>query len=142
MTSPYTSDPRVHIEQIAQDMKEISEISAPDWAQFVKTGPHKQRQPQNKDWWHMRVAAVLRTVGARGPVGVNKLRKKYGGRQRRGHKPARFARAGGSVLRKSLQQLEKAGLVQQVDLKGHKGRVVTAKGQSLLAQTAKKVTKA
>jgi len=140
MTSPYTADPRLHVEQIAVKLNDIKEIEAPEWADFVKTSPHKQRMPMRDDWWTVRAAAVLRSVDHLGPVGVNKLRRKYGGRQRRGYQPAKFRRAGGSVLRNCLQQLEKAELVKQVDINGHKGRIVTPKGKSVIAQAAKEVS--
>jgi len=64
-----------------------------------------------------------------GPVGVSRLRKEYGGRKRRGVRPAHFAKAGGNILRSILQQLEQAGLAQK---DGTKGRVVSGKGRSLL----------
>jgi len=139
MVSPYTINPRLHIEEIATELQKIDTIVAPQWAQFVKTSPHKQRLPTRSDWWHCRAASILRKVGTRGPIGVNKLRTAYGGRKRRGHKPPRFQEAGGSIIRKCLQQLEQAELVTQADIKGHKGRVLTPKGQSLLAQAAKSV---
>ena len=64
-----------------------------------------------------------------GAVGVSRLRKAYGGRQRRGVRPAHFRKAGGNILRSILQQLEAAELVTK---DGTKGRVVSAKGRSLL----------
>jgi small subunit ribosomal protein S19e len=44
-------------------------------------------------------------------------------------RPAHFAKAGGSIIRTVLQQLELSGLTQK---DGLKGRVVTSKGRSLL----------
>jgi len=111
-------------------MKEnIREIQPADWAGFVKTGSHVERMPQNPDWWYVRSASVLRKLYMNGPVGVSRLRKEYGGRKRRGVRPAHFAKAGGNILRSILQQLEQAGLAQK---DGTKGRVVSGKGRSLL----------
>ena len=89
----------------------------------------------------MRAAAVLRSVALLGPIGVSKLRTKYGGRKRRGHKPSRFRRGSGSVLRKVLQQLEKAELIKFVEKGVHKGRVVAPKGASLLDKTSIQILK-
>lgn len=127
------------MQELAKDLQSINTIKAPDWAAFVKTSPARQRTPANNDWWYMRSASLLRVVGTMGPIGVNKLRRKYGGKQRRGYASPIFVRAGGSIIRKSLQQLEKAGLIKHADMKGHKGKVLTPQGQSLLAQTAKRV---
>jgi small subunit ribosomal protein S19e len=123
----------------AEKLKEVKEITPPAWSIFVKTGAHKERPPIKEDWWYDRCAAVLRSVAILGPVGVNKLRVKYGGRKNRGMKPEKFVRGSGNILRKSLQQLESAGLIKQ-DVRGnHKGRVITPKGQSLLAQIAQSI---
>ena len=56
----------------------------------------------------------------------------------RGSKPNRAKKGSGSIVRESLQQLEKAGLVQSV--KGE-GRIVSAKGRSLLDNAAHEVRK-
>jgi small subunit ribosomal protein S19e len=72
---------------------------------------------------------MLRKLYLNGPIGVSRLRKEYGGRLRRGVKPAHFRKAGGNILRKILQQLEAADLAAKVD---NSGRVVSSKGRSLL----------
>ena len=55
---------------------------------------------------------MLRKLYMNGPVGVSQLRKEYGGRKRRGVRPAHFAKAGGNIIRTILQQLEQAGLAR------------------------------
>ena len=130
MTTAYDVPANVLINRLSGYMKEnIREIQPADWAGFVKTGSHVERVPQNPDWWYVRSASVLRKLYMNGPVGVSRLRKEYGGRKRRGVRPAHFAKAGGNILRSILQQLEKAGLAQK---DGTKGRVVSGKGRSLL----------
>ena len=130
MTTAYDVPANVLINRLSGYMKEnIREIQPTDWAGFVKTGSHVERVPQNPDWWYVRSASVLRKLYMNGPVGVSRLRKEYGGRKRRGVRPAHFAKAGGNILRSILQQLEQAGLAQK---DGTKGRVVSGKGRSLL----------
>jgi small subunit ribosomal protein S19e len=124
------------IEKTAEELKKVDSVKAPEWATFVKTGVHKERPPANQDWWFMRAASVLRTVYRLGPIGVSKLRYKYGGRKNRGYKPEEFRRGSGNILRKVLQQLEKAQLVRQTEVGNRKGRVITPKGKSLLDKTA------
>ena len=136
MTTMYDADPQDLVDKTAQELKKIPEIKAPSWAPFVKTGMHKQRAPVEKEWWFVRVASVLRTVYRLGPVGTEKLRTKYGGKKNRGHKKEHFFKGSGSILRKSLQQLEKAGFVKFVEKGVHKGRVVTPKGKSFLDKIA------
>ena len=111
----------------------LMDIAMPEWARFVKTGVSRERQPEQKDWYHLRTASVLRKIYRDGPVGVEKLRSYYGGLHRRGHKPAHFKKGSGKLLRTILQQLEAAGYVQ----KEKKGRSVTAKGQKFVDGAAK-----
>ncbi len=124
------------IEAVGEKLKEEGKIIPPVWTDFVKTGIHKENQPTNPNWWFVRCAAILRTIAEKGPIGTNKLRIKYGGKQRRGHKKARFQLGSGSVARKSLQQLEAAGYIKQSMIGNRKGRTITPLGQQLLDKTA------
>jgi small subunit ribosomal protein S19e len=130
MTTAYDVPADVLINRLSGYLKEnIREIQPPEWADYVKTGSHAERVPQSPDWWYVRSASLLRKLYMNGPIGVSRLRKDYGGRKRRGVRPAHFAKAGGSIIRNILQQLETAGLSQK---EGIKGRIVSGKGRSLL----------
>jgi small subunit ribosomal protein S19e len=124
------------IEKTALELKKLSDIRAPEWAAFAKTGTHKERPPAKQDWWYTRAAAVLRTVYALGPIGVSKLRTKYGGRKNYGYAPEHHVKGSGNIIRKILQQLERADLIKQTKVGVHKGRVVTRKGKALLESAA------
>ena len=136
MTTMYDADSQELILKAAEELKKVPEIKAPEWAEFVKTGMHKERPPVNGDWWFMRTASVLRAVYRLGPVGVSKLRTKYGGIKNRGVKKEHFFKGSGSILRKALQQLEKAGFVKFVEKGVHKGRIITPKGRAFLDKIA------
>lgn len=116
------------VKKLKDELKNFKEIKQPEWSKMVKSGTHKQRPPEQEDFWYTRAASILRRIYLNGPVGVQKLRTYYGGRKRRGHKPAHFYKASGAIIRKILQQLEKAGLVERVN----KGRKISNKGRSLL----------
>ena len=134
--------PNELIEKVAEKLKSVEAIKAPVWAAFAKTGAHNERAPLEGDWWYTRAAAVLRSIAILGPIGVSKLRTKYGGKKRRGHKKAEFRKGSGSVIRKILQQLEKAELIKFSEKGVHKGRVLGPKGKSLLDKTAAEISKA
>ncbi len=125
------------IENSAVELKKMDSITAPEWAKFVKTGAHKERVPSNEDWWYTRAAAILRKVYKLGPVGTSKLRIKFGGKKARGHKPEKFYKGSGNIIRKILQQLESAELIKQTKKGVHHGRVLTPKGQSFLNKISK-----
>ena len=127
--------------EVAAVLKSKEEIIPPAWAKFAKTGVHKEKPPQQKDWWHIRAAAVLRTIYKDGPVGTSKLCSKYGGKKNRGRKPGRFRKGSGSVIRKIVQQLQAAGLIRYKKEGVHRGRVITPAGTSLLNKAAAKVLK-
>lgn len=129
------------ISQAAEELKKQKLVQPLEWSQFVKTGHHKERLPDNPDWWYFRAAALLNSIHNLGPIGTQKLRTKYGGKKNRGHKPEHFYRASGSIIRKILQQLEKAELIKQ-DTKGnHKGRILSAQGVSFLDKIAVQISK-
>jgi len=137
----FNVDPNQLIESAAEELKKIEAIKPPAWALAVKTGVHKERPPVKSDWWYTRTAAVLRSVYILGPIGTSKLRTKYGGRKNRGYAPERFRKGSGAIIRKILQQLEKAGFVVQAQKGVHKGRVITPKGKSFLDRIALKLMK-
>ena len=141
MSNVYDAEANELIEAVAGKLEKLPEMQPPEWVKFVKTGVHKQRPPVRKDWWFVRAASVLRKIYVLGPIGTSKLRTKYGGAQNRGYQPEKFMKGSGNITRKMLQQLEKAGLAMQTSKNGHKGRVATAKGKSLLDKAASEIMK-
>ncbi|OYT51304.1 MAG: 30S ribosomal protein S19e [Desulfurococcales archaeon ex4484_204] len=126
------------IKALAYYLKEkVREVKPPEWALFAKTGQHKEKVPDDPGWWYVRAASILRKLYiSPEPMGIETLRTVYGGLKRRGSAPPHFRRAGGSHIRKMLQQLERAGLVAKA---GNRGRVLTPKGRSLLDSIANEV---
>jgi len=124
-----------------EELKKIEAIKPPEWAGFVKTGPSRKFPPRQNDWWYTRTASILRRIYLNGPVGVEKLRTYYGGKKDRGHKPERFKKSGGSIIRKTLQQLEAAGLIEKSKDRKKRGRVISDKGKKFIRDMAKEVKK-
>lgn len=139
MSLIYTVDASELVEKTSRELKNIAEIKPPEWATFVKTGAHKERPPVNKGWWYIRAASILLSIARLGPIGVSKLRTKYGGKKNRGHQPEKFFRGSGSIIRKILQQLDTAGLTKKVEKGLRKGRILTPKGVKLLNGAANKI---
>lgn len=122
------------IERLARHLREnVDVVTPPSWTIAAKTGSHVEKQPQEPDWWYTRCAAILRKIYVHGPVGIEKLRAEYGGGKRHGSRPQHASKAGGSVVRKALQQLETAGLVETSK---PDGRRVTKDGRKLLQELA------
>jgi len=133
MTTVYDVPADHLIRKVAEELRRRQEIKPPAWAAFAKTGVHKEMPPEDPDWWFIRVAAVLRRVYVDGPLGVERMRSFYGGSKNRGSKPNAFRKGSGSILRKSLQQLEAAGLVSH----DKTGRRVSPAGMAFLDSMAK-----
>ena len=133
-------EPKKFIEICKEELKKIKEIKPPEWSRFAKTGVHKKFPPQQDDWWYIRSASILRRIYLDGPVGVARLRTYYGGRKERGHKPERFRKASGNVIRKILQQLESAGLIEK-NKEGKRGRVISEEGRKFLRKISSEVKK-
>lgn len=139
MPTPYDVPSNLLIQRLALYLKdEVDQITPPHWASVVKTSSHAQRPPQNADWWFTRCASVLRKVYLKGPIGIQRLRAEYGGRKDRGVKPEHTRKGGGAIVRKALQQLGEAKLVES---SGNRGRIVTQQGRSLLDRLSTEIKK-
>ena len=132
MTTVFDIPAHILISKLAEELKNTPLMKAPEWSEFVKTGVYKQMPPENPDWWYIRSAAILRRIYISGPIGVERMRSIYGGKQDRGSKPSHFKKGGGSIARKIMQQLESVGYIE----KKVGGRVVSAKGRQYLDNIA------
>jgi len=123
--------------KLAEALKQLPEFEVPEWVQYVKSGPAKERPIDDLDFWHKRAASVLRQVYKKGLLGVSRLRTRYGSKKNRGQKPEKFVKAGGKIIRTILQQSDKAGLTEMSKIvKGVRnktpGRKLTAKGKAFM----------
>ncbi len=138
------------IVKVADALKKDYEnsINPPGWVNFVKTGSHKERPPQEPDFWFKRCASILLNSYHRGVIGVRKLKKKYGGRTQHIVRRSHHRQAGGKIIRLALQQLEKAGLMKLEKLKVQKdpnkplyaGRIISSSGRALLDKIANEMS--
>jgi small subunit ribosomal protein S19e len=120
------------------DILKNENIPAPSWTPFVKTGSHANKPPQNPDWWYTRCASILRKVYLHGPMGVDDLRKEYGGGKAVGYGARNHRDAGGVIIRRAIQGLEKLGYVEKV---AGKGRVISKNGMKKLDGLATEILK-
>ncbi len=123
------------IEKLAEYLKEnVPQVKPLEWAYYVKTGAHKEKPPDDPDWWYYRAASILRKLYKSGePVGIETFRTIYGGRKNYGSAPEHFVKGSGSIVRKILQQLEQARLVVKVE---GRGRTLSPQGRALLDRIA------
>ncbi|MDE1865425.1 MAG: 30S ribosomal protein S19e [Candidatus Micrarchaeota archaeon] len=114
----------------SQRLKE--KMKKPTYVDYVKSGPSKERVPQDRDFWFTRSASILRQVYLNGPIGVSKLRTRYGSRKDHVVHRHHHMKAGGSIIRDALIELERLKLVQNTK----EGRVITPQGRSFLDKIA------
>ena len=117
MTTVYDIPADIFNPALALAMADQKAVSMPDWGQYVKTAVDRERPPTQENWWHLRTAAILRKVARNGPVGVTQLAQAFGGKKDNGVMPNTPGVASRHIIRTALQQLEEAGLVEQVFLK-------------------------
>ncbi len=134
MVTVYDVPPDKLINEAANVFKE-KKIEPPEWAGWVTTGVHKERGPDQIDWWYVRLASVLRKIYVYGPIGTSRLAAYYGGKEDRGSKRYKARKGSRAIVRKALQQLESMGYVK----KDKNGRVITPEGQKFLDSIAKSV---
>jgi small subunit ribosomal protein S19e len=132
--SIYVIQPLVLIRAVAEKLKEYPEIKPPKGSEFWKTAFFKELAPiDSENFWYVRCASLLRKISKGGEIGVNRLRKAYGGRNRTGQGYFHSAKGSGKIIRVALQQLEQAKLIVKVE---KKGRRISREGESLLERTA------
>jgi len=125
------------IKRLAEILKS-EDIPAPSWTPFVKTGAHADKPPQDRDWWYTRCASIMRKIYLNGPIGINELRKVYGGGRPSGYGAAHHKSAGGAIIRNAIQGLEKLGYLEKVEKKGRK---VSKQGMQKLDRLATEILK-
>jgi small subunit ribosomal protein S19e len=130
----YDIEAGIYVNSLAEKLKKMEEFKMPDWARFVKTSTARERPPAG-EWWHLRVASVLRQIYLNGVMGVSKLRTRYGGKKNRGVAPNRFYKGSGKIIRVIFQQGEKAGFLEKIKEK-KSGRKLTKKGKEFLDEAA------
>jgi len=113
-------------------------MKKPPYMDFVKSGPNKERMPQDPNFWYVRSASILRQVCINGPVGVARLRTRYGSRKEHVVHRRHHRQAGGSIIRDSFIELEKLSLVKNTKA----GRVITPQGKSFVDKVCKEINPA
>jgi small subunit ribosomal protein S19e len=129
MTTAYDVPAKELIDRVAKELAKDDTFTIPEENIFSKTGVDKENAPSNRDWWQIRCASIFRKIYMQNGIGIERLRSLYGGKRDRGSKPYKARSGSGSITRRAVQQLEKAGYITAI--KG-KGRVVTGKGRSFL----------
>ena len=130
VSNVFSCPPDVFIARLAEKLKSFPEINVPKEAQFWKTSCAQEFPPEDSvGFWYTRSASLMRKLAIHKVIGIQRLRKVYSSLKRRGHKPPISQIAAGGIIRRCLQQLEKAGLVQ---VEEKKGRKLTPAGQSLV----------
>jgi len=111
------------------------EVPSSTWVDVIKLGIHKQMAPVDPDWYYTRCASIARFLYLR-RTGVGAFTRVYGGLKRNGVRPSHFQHGSRSVVRKCIQSLEKAKLVEKHP---SGGRVLSTLGRRNLDTIAKQV---
>jgi len=138
MTTVFDVPAKDLIDEVAKKLQNDDNIKIPDENIYSRTGVDRENPPIQKDWWYTRCASILRKLYLNNAIGIEHLKAEYGGSLNRGSKPSKARRGSGTIARRAIQQLEKAGYVTKI--KG-KGRILTGKGRSFLDNTASEVLK-
>ncbi|MFA5382958.1 MAG: 30S ribosomal protein S19e [Candidatus Micrarchaeia archaeon] len=134
MVTVFDVQPGKLIDKAAEELEKMG-IEKPDFINYVKSGSHAERRPEQQNFWFIRLASLLRQAYTNPKIGVNRLRTHYGGKKNRGRKPSKHRDSSGSIIRRGLQELEKQGFIKKEKV----GRVITGKGKKFLDNIAKQV---
>jgi small subunit ribosomal protein S19e len=111
-------------------------ITKPEYINYVKSGANRERAPLDPDFWYVRNASILRQVYLNGPIGVSRLRVRYGSRKEHSVHRRHYTPGGGSIIRDALQALEKIELIK----KTKQGRIITPKGKALIDKLSRDIS--
>ncbi len=136
MANIFEADAQKLINLASSRLKE-SGIAKPAYIPYVKTGPGKERVPASEDFFYFRCASVLRQVYMNGPIGISKLRTKYGAKRQHVVHRHHHARSGGSIIKDAFDALEKKGYIKTTK----QGRVMTPAGKSFLDKLSNEIIK-
>jgi small subunit ribosomal protein S19e len=118
----------------AQRLKE--KMKKPEYIIYAKSGAHRERPPQDPDFYFVRSASILRQIYVNGPVGTERLRTRYGTRlEHNGTHRHHHQKAGGSLIRESMQALEALNFIK----KTKKGRIIAPAGKAFLDRVSKEI---
>jgi small subunit ribosomal protein S19e len=131
MANVYDVEPSLLIKAAAEQLRD--KMKKPGYMNYVKSGAGRDRVPADPDFWYVRGASILRQVYLNGPVGVSRLRTRYGNRKESVVHKKHHVRASGSIIRDEFQQLEALKYVKNTK----SGRVITPQGKSFLDKIAK-----
>ena len=121
----------------AEFLKKTGKLEVPsgNWVDIVKLGIHKDMAPVDPDWFYTRCASIARFLYSR-RTGVGAFTRVYGGRKRNGVRPSHFQCGSRSVVRKCIQSLEKAKIVEKHP---SGGRILSVTGRRDMDTIAKQV---
>ncbi|XP_017040071.1 40S ribosomal protein S19b [Drosophila ficusphila] len=106
-------DQHVLVKALASFLKISGKVVMPEQADYIKTATFKETGPTESDWFFKRCASIMRHLYLRSPSGVSAFTKIYGGRKRNGTRPSKYCRSSNGCIRKALQALETARLVEK-----------------------------
>ena len=116
----------------------VEPIVPPKDAIHWKTASFKEFPPMDEEnFWYMRAASILRKLYSK-TLGVNRLKRAYGGRSKNHVHLKHYLPGSGAIVRRILQQLEDAKLVKKTE---KNGRALTNAGRSLLDKSAAEILK-
>ncbi|MEM0149806.1 MAG: 30S ribosomal protein S19e [Candidatus Micrarchaeaceae archaeon] len=133
MSNAYDVKASELVKAAAEKLKPM--IKKPAYVDIVKSGAGRERPPHDSDFWYIRTASILRQVYLNGPIGVSRLRTRYGKRQEHVVHRRHYMKAGGSIISDALKALEGLKFVKNTKA----GRVITPQGQSFLDKISKEV---
>ena len=58
----YEMDAQEYNLKLAEALKELPEFNRPEWSEYVKSSPSKERPIDDLDFWHKRAASILRQI--------------------------------------------------------------------------------
>jgi small subunit ribosomal protein S19e len=135
MITVFDVNPNKLIHAVAKELEKDKKITPPEFTKYVKTGPHAELAPVQKNFWYIRCASILRQAYVRNKISLGGLKVHYGGAQKNVVHVPHHKDAGGAIIRNAFKQLEAAGyLIKEKD-----GRILSPQGRKFLDGVSSKL---
>ena len=133
------------LKKLATHLKDKRLVTPKPYTSLVKCSYSNELAPIDPDWFYTKAAAVARQiyVSKSSTLGVGSLRRVFAKKARRGVNTNTTSLAGGRIMRDIVQQLRKAGFVEQYKSSEGAtfGLLITKAGRSQMDKIAQALSK-
>lgn len=131
----YKVKPRDFIDALSDYLISSNKVKLPENYDILKTGYGREHAPEDRNWYYIRLASIVRKIILKGRVSHGKLAADYGNRKDRGVRPSKKTGAGKYLIDTALKNLESMGWINW----SQGNDILTSSAKEILSEIIEKV---